>query len=111
MDRALERELEEQPINMQTIARVRQDVRTTLKWESERKLVDGEHFRFGALAMAALGQPDEINPHKNSRNQWVTVGPYVSQAVNYVLQDVDHTETDRQLVLQYARLINVARRF
>jgi len=106
----LNREIDEQPLEMAYIARVRQDVRVTARWTTERKLESSEHFRLACLAMATLGQPDEINPHFNSRQERVTVGPYLSHAVTYVLHDVEHTETDRQLVLQHAMLINVARR-
>lgn len=107
---SMSREVAEDETNLAVIARARQDLRVTKRWTAERKLADGEHFRYACMAMAALGQRDEINPHKNSRDEWVTVGPYVSQAVTYVLHGVEHTEADRELVSQYAQLINVARR-
>lgn len=107
---SMTREVEQDETSMAVIARARQDLRITQRWVSERKLADGEHFRYACLAMAALGQPDEINPHRNSRDERVTVGPYVSQAVTYVLHGVEHTEADRELVNRYAQLINVARR-
>lgn len=107
---SMTREIAEDETTLAVIARARQDLRVTKRWTSERKLADGEHFRYACLAMAALGQPDEINPHFNSQQERVKVGPYVSQAVTYVLHGVEHSESDRELVNRYAQLINVARR-
>jgi len=108
--RDLDRELAQDETTMAIIARSRRDLRGTLTWTADCKLAKGEHFRLAALAMATLGQPDEVNPHRNSRGERVTVGPYVSQAVAYVLHGIEHDERDRQLILSYAMLINVARR-
>jgi len=108
--RDLDSELAQDETTMAVIARSRRDLRGTLTWTADCQLAEGEHFRLGALAMATLGQPDEINPHRNSRGERVAVGPYVSQAVTYVLHGVEHNEYDRQLILSYAMLINVARR-
>jgi hypothetical protein len=110
MNRELECEIADHTRSMETIARVRSSIRLVERWTSEKKLADGEHFRLACKAMAALGQPDEINPHRNSDGERVKVGPYVSQAVTYVLHGVDCTSSDRELVQQHAMLINVAAR-
>jgi hypothetical protein len=105
----VEREMRDHSKEMETVARCREDVRLASGYQG-LTLEKGEHFRLACLAMAALGQKDEKNPYRISTGEWYKVGPYVSQAVAYVLQDVAHTSADRDLVLRHALLINVARR-
>lgn len=107
--KTVEREMQDHANEMEYIARCREDVRYCARYQG-LTLESGEHLRLACLAMAALGRPDEKKPYRTSTGEWFKVGPYVSQAVIYVLQDVEHSEADRDLVLRHALLINVARR-
>jgi len=98
---------------MDSIVRTRQDLRLAKKHSANRATITNEQaFKLACAAMAALGEKDELNPHKNSRQEWVKVGPYVSDAVRYVIKrDLPSASTeDRDLVLRHAMLINVAAR-
>jgi hypothetical protein len=105
----VQREMKNHANEMEYVARCREDVRCASKYEG-LTLEKGEHFRLACLAMAALGQKDEKKPYRVSSGEWFKVGPYVSNAVTYVLQDVAHSSSDRDLVLRHALLINVAHR-
>lgn len=105
-------ELESHSAEVNTIVRVRQDLRLTKKYADDTTITGEQALKLACAAMIALGEKDELNPHKNSRNEWVAVGPYVSNAVAYVIKrDLPNaTAEDRELVLRHALLINVASR-
>jgi len=105
-------ELESHGADVNTIVKVRQDLRLAKRYASDTTITGPHAFKLACAAMIALGEKDELNPHKNSRNEWVTVGPYVSNAVAYVIKrDLPNaTAEDRELVLRHALLINVASR-
>jgi hypothetical protein len=105
-------ELEDHGADVNTIVKVRQDLRLTKRYASNTTITSEQALKLACAAMIALGEKDELNPHKKTRDEWVTVGPYVSNAVAYVIKrDLPNaTSEDRELVLRHALLINVASR-
>lgn len=105
-------EMDEQAKDMETIVRVRQDLRMANAFASDATITPQRAFKLACAAMLVLGEKDELNPHRNSDGEWVTVGPYVSDAVRYVLKrDVPGwTFVDYQRTVQHAMLINAASR-
>ena len=104
------READRDRDNFGVVARTREDVRRAQRFHEredvETKLTVREARRLGWLAMAALGHDETYVWSCGTRK----VGPYVDDAVQYVLTDVEHTGADRHLVFRFAALANVVTR-
>jgi hypothetical protein len=112
------READEDLQNLATVAECRARLRGTLRTREQVMILDADYYalpveearRLGHAAMAALGTVDETAFYTDSRGKPMRVGPYVSDAVSYVLRGVQHTTADRSLVADFAMLFNVAAR-
>lgn len=116
------REFDADGNNLGTVAQRRSYVRDALRRHAaaDVKLTRDECKRLGYLAMARLDTIDEHTTMRHYDGTPFTVGPYVNHAVDFVLtgapyggrnvKPVEHTTTDRDLILQYAMLFNVASR-
>lgn len=105
--RAIAREVEADSAHLATVASARSHVRSALRYHGPRTLTDADARHYAFAAMAALN-------YESAGRGWDgverKVGPYVLEAVLHVLKGVDHTASDRDLVIAYACLVNVATR-
>lgn len=103
-------EIAEHERTFEQIANIRHDIRTAEQYAESLTLATGEHKRYAYLAMAALGQRHDEDPSAYLGGSVRLVGPYITDAVQYVLRGVQHSEADRRLVFSHAALINVVAR-
>jgi hypothetical protein len=111
---AILREADEDRTHLGTVAEARRRVRSSLRLHRrdfvDTNLAEEQARRYGYAAMATLGSVDETTAWRTSNGERQKVGPYVSDAVHYVLRGVEVTPADRDLVSCWAALFNVSSR-
>lgn len=112
MQKFVKIEMDTQAENMEAIVHVRQDLRmaNAFAGPGSATVTPQQAFKLACVALAVIGEKDELDPRRTSAGEWVTVGPHIGDAVRYVLKRdaAGWTHLDYDRTMQHALLMIAA---